>query len=218
VTEQEWLTATEPMKMLKYIRQNVSDRKLRLFGVACCRRIWSHLHYEIEKLGVLVAEKYADGLMTEEEMRQVNSEIDKCGDTRNSASDYVTHHDIDVVCQVSTAVTWCGEYQALCDEHGNETQAATRWKDCETREQLVLLRDIFGNPFHPVTADPSWLTPTVTALASAIYTDRAFDRLPILADALEEAGCDHPDVLAHCRGDGPHARGCWVVDLVLGKT
>ena len=64
----------------------------------------------------------------------------------------------------------------------------------------------------------SWLTSTVVGLADAIYADRAFDRLPILADALEEAGCDHPNVPAHCRGPGPHARGCWVVDLLLGKS
>jgi hypothetical protein len=83
---------------------------------------------------------------------------------------------------------------------------------------LPELRDIFGNPFRPVTFDPRWLTATVVALATGIYAERAFDRMPILADALEEAGCDHADILAHCRGDGPHVRGCWVVDLVLGKS
>ncbi|MEO2092077.1 MAG: hypothetical protein ABGY75_21700, partial [Gemmataceae bacterium] len=77
-----------------------------------------------------------------------------------------------------------------------------------------LLRCIFGNPFQPVAFADSWRSETVVALAAGIYAERAFDRLPILADALEEAGCDHPDVLAHCRGPGPHARGCWVVDLV----
>jgi hypothetical protein len=69
-----------------------------------------------------------------------------------------------------------------------------------------------------VAFDPCWRSETAVSLASAIYAERAFDRLPILADALEEAGCDHPDILAHCRGDGPHARGCWVVDLVLNKS
>jgi hypothetical protein len=69
----------------------------------------------------------------------------------------------------------------------------------------------------PVSLDPSWLTPTVVGLAQAIDADRAFDRLPILADALEDAGCDAADLLAHLRGDGPHARGCWALDLVLGK-
>jgi hypothetical protein len=68
-----------------------------------------------------------------------------------------------------------------------------------------------------VTADPRWLSSTVVSLAQTVYAERAFDRLPILADALEEAGCDNADILAHCRGDEPHVRGCWVVDLILGK-
>lgn len=77
--------------------------------------------------------------------------------------------------------------------------------------------DVFGNPFRPVSADPRWLTSTVVALAEGIYQDLAFDRMPILADALEEAGCDNADILSHCRGDGPHVRGCWVVDLLTGR-
>jgi hypothetical protein len=85
-------------------------------------------------------------------------------------------------------------------------------------EPAAVIRDIFGNPFRPVTTDSSWLTTTVVSLAGAIYHDRAWDRLPILADALEDAGGDNPDILAHCRGEGPHVRGCWVVDLVLGKS
>jgi hypothetical protein len=80
-----------------------------------------------------------------------------------------------------------------------------------------IVRDIFGNPFRPIAFDPTWLTPTVVALAKGIYVERAFDRMPILADALEEAGCDNAEVLLHCRGDGPHVKGCWVVDAVLGK-
>jgi hypothetical protein len=82
----------------------------------------------------------------------------------------------------------------------------------------TVIRDVIGNPFSPVTVEPGWLTPTVTELARGIYEGRAFDRLPILADALQDAGCDHADVLGHCRGSGPHVRGCWVVDLVLGKS
>jgi hypothetical protein len=80
-----------------------------------------------------------------------------------------------------------------------------------------IIRDIFGNPFRPTAADPYWITSTAAALARSVYAERAFDRLPILADALEDAGCDQSDVLAHCRGDGPHARGCWAVDLILGR-
>jgi hypothetical protein len=82
---------------------------------------------------------------------------------------------------------------------------------------LTPCRDIFGNPFRPVAFADSWRSETVVALAAGIYAERAFDRMPILADALEEAGCDHADVLSHCRGPGPHVRGCWVVDGLLGK-
>jgi hypothetical protein len=85
-------------------------------------------------------------------------------------------------------------------------------------QQADLTRCVFGNPFRPVTFFPSWLTPTAVGLARGIYDARAFDRLPILADALQDAGCEDQQLLAHCRGGGPHVRGCWVVDGVLGKS
>jgi hypothetical protein len=84
----------------------------------------------------------------------------------------------------------------------------------------LLLLDIFGNPFRPVPIDPAWLRwqgGTVVNLAHAIYDARQFENLPVLADALEEAGCANADILAHCHSDGPHVRGCWVVDALLGK-
>jgi hypothetical protein len=87
----------------------------------------------------------------------------------------------------------------------------------ELLAQAVLLRDIFGNPFRPITLDLSLLTPTLVQLAQAIYDNRAFNRLPELADTLHDAGCDNEEILNHCRGQGPHVRGCWVVDLLLGK-
>jgi hypothetical protein len=96
--------------------------------------------------------------------------------------------------------------------------AATEDPRDERRIQCELLRCVFGNPFRPVALNPSWLTSTVLTLAVGIYAERAFDRLPILADALQDAGCDRADVLDHCRGPGPHVRGCWVVDLVFGKS
>jgi hypothetical protein len=88
----------------------------------------------------------------------------------------------------------------------------------EEKRQVPLLRDILGNPFRPARLVRRWLTPAVVSLAAGLYAEGAFDRLPILGDALEEAGCGNADMLAHCRGDGPHVRGCWVVDLVLGKV
>ena len=80
----------------------------------------------------------------------------------------------------------------------------------------ALIRDVFGYPFAPVNFEAGWRTDTVTALAEGIAVDGAFDRLPILADALEEAGCDDQRLLAHCRAEGPHVRGCWAVDAVRG--
>ncbi|MBL8793270.1 MAG: hypothetical protein JNM56_05145 [Planctomycetia bacterium] len=85
------------------------------------------------------------------------------------------------------------------------------------RQFLSSLRDVFGNPFQPMTVDPAWRTSTVSSLAQAIYHERAFDRLPILGDALEDTGCDNADILNHCRQPGDHVRGCWCVDLLLGK-
>lgn len=90
----------------------------------------------------------------------------------------------------------------------------------ERKEQAVLLRDIFGNPFRPVAIDPAWLAwndGTIRRLAESIYEERRFENMPILADALEDAGCRAQAILDHCRGPGPHVRGCWVVDLLTGR-
>ena len=95
----------------------------------------------------------------------------------------------------------------------------------EGQEQARLLHCIFGNPFHPVAINPAWLTPTVLALAQAAYDNRNLpsgtldnERLAVLADALEDAGCDNADILKHLRQSGEHVRGCWVVDLLLDKS
>ncbi len=102
-------------------------------------------------------------------------------------------------------------YRDLADAVSGYLRAA------EPGRQAALLRDIFGGPPRPAGFDPTWRASAVVALATGIYAERAFDRLPVLADALEDAGCGAPDILGHCRGSGPHVRGCWVVDLVLGK-
>ncbi len=87
----------------------------------------------------------------------------------------------------------------------------------EKAAQADIIRDIFGNPFRPVVISPDWRTATATAIARQMYESRDFGAMPILADALQDAGCNDEDILDHCRGNGPHVRGCWVVDLVLGK-
>jgi hypothetical protein len=108
-------------------------------------------------------------------------------------------------------------------------QAVVVWgREKKRIEEIIALcemvRDIFGNPFRPVRLGRAWLTPTVTNLAQSAYEERALPsgeldptRLAVLADALEEAGCDQPGLLSHLRGPGPHVRGCWALDLLLGK-
>ena len=91
------------------------------------------------------------------------------------------------------------------------------WDSVPPRRRVRILHDLFGNPFRPVAVDPSWLTPDVAALARTIYDDRAFHRMPDLADALARAGCQNNDILRHCRQPGDHVRGCWVVDGILGR-
>jgi hypothetical protein len=85
------------------------------------------------------------------------------------------------------------------------------------RRFAAVLRDVVGDPARPVTADPAWLTPTARAIARHVYEFGDFSPLPILADALQDAGCDSTALLAHCRGGGPHVPGCWAIDLVLGE-
>jgi hypothetical protein len=109
---------------------------------------------------------------------------------------------------------------------GTEYEEASGYRDSPERSalsdsaraaQISFLRDIFGNPYRPVTFSPEWRTDTAVALARTMYETRDFSAMPILADALQDAGCCNEDILNHCRGLGPHVRGCWVVDLVLGK-
>src|SRR5262249_55502344 len=88
----------------------------------------------------------------------------------------------------------------------------------ESTYQAGIVRDLFRDPFRPTTANHAWQAPSVTQCAQAIYDEGTFDRLPALADVLEEVGCDNADILTHCRGLEPHVRGCWVVDLILGKA
>ena len=106
---------------------------------------------------------------------------------------------------------------ALSFERGDLSQPVLDHYYRESANQTDILRDIFGNPFRPLSVNPTWRTFTVQQLADAIYQEQAFDRLPILADALEDAGCDNAELLTHLRQPGEHVRGCWALDLVLGK-
>jgi hypothetical protein len=112
----------------------------------------------------------------------------------------------------TTTIAWGALAQLPNWECWEKSQALT------ASHQPDLLRDIFGNPFRPVTADPRWLTDSVVAMAQTMYDSRDFGQMPALADALQAVECDNSDILEHCRHAPLHVRGCWVVDLLLGKS
>ena len=201
--------------MLAFLRGKVSDRRLRLFAVACCRRV-SHVNtHPGAGPAVEAAERFADGQITEQERLQawrgVNAK--RYGDltTWSAVFGAVKKQAFPAARHASSRAG----YDMAAGLHGDEWRRV--WEG-EKQIQASLVRCIAGNPFRPTPFNPAWRASTVLGLASAIYAERAFDRLPILADALEDAGCDQPDLLAHLRSDGPHVRGCWAVDLILGKS
>ena len=196
--------------MLLSLGDRATERKVRLFACACCRLIWPMIDDPSARSAVEEAERFADGFATQDQLAAayrlaapVITAANKAALT-TSESPFTSSVAIDSITAARDAVSFSSA----------DPESAF---DVENGRQLNLLHCIFGNPFRPVTLDPNWKTSTVLALAQGIYDERAFERLPILADALQDAGCDNEEMLAHCRGDGPHARGCWVVDLVLGK-
>jgi hypothetical protein len=206
MTEAEWLACNDPEEMLRGFPGKPSPRKLRLFACACLRRIWEALADERSRQAVLVAERYADRRVDQAKLKEAwdaataafrAAKVDALS-VAEAAMD-AAHPSVSVV-NTGLIARWVS--QIVRDRRG------------ERAAQAVLLRDLFGNPFRPLAACPAWRTPDVIALGKAIYEEGAFERMPILADVLEEAGCADEQVLAHCRGTGEHARGCWVVDLL----
>lgn len=219
MTEAEWLTCTNPTPMLEVLRDRTSDRKLRLFTCACGRFVGHLLTDSRSKEALAVAERFADGLASKVEMEAV---LQPACDAAGEASRYALS-PADGTPLPSWAAAWVIAKAVIATSDRVEAAffgAVDGVRFAGTalgKPPTALLHDIFGNPFRPVTIDPTWLTSTVVSLAHGIYEQRAFDRLPILADALQDAGCDSEDVLNHCRGPGEHVRGCWVLDLILGK-
>jgi hypothetical protein len=241
MTEAEWNACTDPQPMVEILGcdsrwrteqvrlhaipgglfvEEACDRKLRLFACACCWRIWSFMTDQRSCNAVQRTEQFVDGLIGTAEF------IAAAAAAAAANMDAWDYRSLDSPCYLAaeaarlasnhrtqsiwrSLITGCA-----AAKNGNSVDAMAR----EHATQASLLRCIFGPlPFRPVAPDPSWLTATVTSLAAAIYDDRSFDRLPILADALEDAGCTDADILNHCRQPGEHCRGCWVVDLLLGK-
>jgi hypothetical protein len=209
MTAKKWLACTDPFALLSSAGERTTDRKARLFCVACCRQVL-HLapaarRKRAEAL-LKVAERFADSEPTRAERLKAQK---KAGGSYSMI--YATLAVRMTAADGHYAARFAADFASFGEKGIKEeiTQAA----------QADLARDILGpTAVGPSPLKPNWLTSTVVALAKGIYNDRAFDRMPILADALQDAGCEKADILDHCRGPGPHARGCWVVDLVLRKA
>jgi hypothetical protein len=221
MTEAEWLICSKPIQpVMDWLRRRGSNRQFYLLSVAVLRLLWEQLDEQYRDL-VLLVEKYADAECTDSELSRSQRKAEEKAiaqalDLSRAESARLTLHRKKQAAALAAAHAafpdngWISASNAV-SESVRAGKRATMWPQI-----CVILRDIFGNPFHPVTLNPAWRTSNVTALAQSIYDDRAFDRMPILADALEDAGCDNADILNHCRQPSEHVRGCWVVDLVLG--
>jgi hypothetical protein len=198
--------------MLDYVPYSVSKRKWCLLNVAFCRHIWHLITHEKSRQAVEAAEQWADGQITRKALKAAMDAAEpyRLGlvghATQDAPSAAYSTASPSKAGTVGTA--FCAK--AAVGVAGGDAAA-------EEKAQCELIREVLAYPYRPVTLNPVWLTANVRDLARTIYEERAFERLPILADALMDAGCDNGEVLGHCRSEGPHVRGCWVVDLILGK-
>ncbi len=254
--EAAWFTCTDPRPMCLLLRGKERGRKFRLFASACCRRV-AHLltdtrsHHAIEVFehfldGELTMKEYALGEREAAEACAAQAQIAGAQEFGRGVSEadrvrlFASMFAAQAVAAcfgnvTSTAADCCGALRgygtAELTDDAQMRAAGDRIEATERTVQAALLRDIFGNPFFPVSIDPAWRTGAVVKLARDMYTSGDFGAMPDLADALQDAGCENELILNHCRysslqaadpvggGSRPwlHVRGCWVVDLVLGK-
>jgi hypothetical protein len=213
MTEEEWLASRDPVHLFDRVKRTASDRKLRLFACYLCETYQREFKDERIWAAVETSLKLSDGEVGEpERITALDVVRDAIIDIEGSEHLWQRSGLAFPMCTLGTRemlerVPLLALQQFDCNFYANP-----RVVEC------LGLRDIFGNPFRLVLFDPEWRTSTALALARGIYDERAFDRMPILADALQDAGCENEDILNHLRDPhATHVRGCWALDLVLGK-
>lgn len=222
MTESEWMAATDPHDHL-YLKICRSSRKRRLLACACVRRILDLLPDDRFPPLIEVAERLADGLASAADLKAACLKAELAIDELQAYEE--THTAFAAQAILSSLQRSFLDFKHTFYDAQAARGAVTQpdWnagRKPEALAQCALFRDIFRDPCHPEPGDRAWLTwkgATIRQLARCIYDDRAFDRLPILADAIEEAGCADLFLLDHCRSGGDHVRGCWAVDACLGS-
>ncbi|MBA4191676.1 MAG: hypothetical protein C0467_27160 [Planctomycetaceae bacterium] len=244
MTEAEWLACRDPTPMLELLHGKASDRKLRLFGCATAPGLMSlfgdrpphDLLEAIERCADAGSLDVCSGRLTVISSPMLGTFYGRTKPDKPPLLMVGSMVRPDSIVGLIEVLQLFNEIRAECYgivvEIITPTGAFVEYSQPLVRVLLLPvfiqedykhyglppLRDIFGNPFRPVSFDPCWRTSTAVSLAQGMYDSRDFSAMPILADALQDAGCEHADILTHCRDEKQvHVRGCWVVDLVLGK-
>jgi hypothetical protein len=211
MTEKEWLECTNSARMLEFQRSKISTRQLRLFTCACARHLWPQLSDKRSHQAVVIGERFAEGATERKHLetalanakaaaREARSNVQEAA-RQPGASRGDEGFQLALRAEEAARIA---QKAVEADAWRAAIQVADTWATSERRKTYLLVHEIIGNPFRPVANDPAWFTTTLNQLAGSIYSKRAFDRLPILADALEEAGCNSQDILSHCRQPGEH--------------
>jgi hypothetical protein len=241
MTEPDWLSASDPSPMLLFLPHIGLERKFRLFACACARRVWHLCENELPRQLLELGEQLADAPVSREELWPIVKRARKFRDEQykqglsiefhaaaalsaaGSISGKTSHRPYEGYGAASTACHAAASALGIAAKAGIEgDERFERQAQAEAAEQAIqaeLLRDVFGNVFRPEPAmDPTCLPAPVVALAQEIYDKKSFEKIPALATMLEASGCANTGLLQHFRHPGPHVRGCWALDLVLGKS
>jgi hypothetical protein len=238
VDESEWIAAAVPHRMIEHLRGKASERKMRLVLCASAWRLW-HRHPHPRGRELLEgAERYADGEIGVEEIRRIETIGHEWAFLESGFDQLALLRSL--LCDprwggsearwwksIQTALLFTLNFSASLAAREffwapqGEAKRERAW-DEEAAAQADLIREIIGNPFRPSPDPPQavlrWNDRLVPRLARAIHDERRWGDLPLLADALLDAGCEDEALMGHCRRGGEHARGCFVLDTLLGKS
>jgi hypothetical protein len=216
MTEDEWLTTVNVRRMVNSRSHSASPRKLRLYLVELFRREWRQSSTSLHEQLLDVATQFAEGEVSKKRIEQLYGEIRGVYHPMNAS--LLIWPDSRQMAECVDAAFQQLPYVLPTEKPKYATDEQFAKQVSQMHARASDFRDIFGNPFRPVIFSPAWRTSTSVGLAQTMYDARHFNAMPILADALQDAGCEDESILSHCRDEQQvHVRGCWVVDLVLGK-